>query len=102
MDGRILDPSHPIHKVTRLQNLESMTASGVNFVATYTASPICAPSRASMFTGRHVSSVEAWNNVKSLTADVSKHPPTEPDPYCATITGLGSKRCLELGKRQNV
>ena len=36
-----------------------------------TSAPICAPSRASMFTGRRTSSLEAWSNVKSLTGDVA-------------------------------
>merc|ERR1712048_1025934 len=102
MDGRVVDPSHPISRVARLPTLDRMAASGVNFVGAHADIPICAPSRASMFTGRRASSLQAWHNVKSLTADISEHPPTKPDPNCAQVVGLGPERCLELGKRQNV
>jgi arylsulfatase A-like enzyme len=55
-----------------------------------------------MFTGRRTSSIEAWSNVKSLTADVSEWPPQRPDPNCANIVGFSAQHCLELGRRQNV
>lgn len=102
MDGRVLDPRHQISRVAHMPHLEDLAASGVNFVNTYCNIPICAPSRASMFTGRRTSSIEAWSNTKSLTADVSHWPPTKADPNCAKMVGLGSERCLELGQRQNV
>eukprot|EP00929_Paragymnodinium_shiwhaense_P112062 TRINITY_DN80324_c0_g1_i1.p1 TRINITY_DN80324_c0_g1~~TRINITY_DN80324_c0_g1_i1.p1 ORF type:complete len:662 (+),score=71.85 TRINITY_DN80324_c0_g1_i1:201-1988(+) len=100
MDGRVLDPRHPISKVAHMPNLEAMMARGVNFVGAYTNAPLCAPSRASMFTGRRSSSLQAWSNVKPLLADVSEWPPTRPDPNCVSF--LGAERCLELGKKQNV
>eukprot|EP01047_Picozoa_sp_COSAG01_P079359 COSAG01_NODE_15025_length_1383_cov_55.083333_2_plen_352_part_01 len=101
MDGRTVDPSHPISKVTRKPNLEVMMERGTNFVGQYCNTPLCAPSRSSMFTGRRTSSIEAWSNIKSLMADVAD--PSKPDPVCAKIVGYGGATgCVELGRRQNV
>ena len=101
MDGRTVDPSHPISKVTRKPNLESMMARGINFVGQYCNTPLCAPSRSSMFTGRRTSSIEAWSNIKPLMADVGD--PSVPDPVCAKVVGYGGAAgCVELGRRQNV
>eukprot|EP00051_Salpingoeca_urceolata_P010478 m.128037 g.128037 ORF g.128037 m.128037 type:complete len:661 (+) comp16724_c3_seq2:61-2043(+) len=100
MDGRVLDPRHPLSKVTRMPHLERLASRGVNFVNTYTPNPLCAPSRASMWTGRRSSSIQAWSNVKSLMSLVED--PTRPDPICARVTGYGPDTCVELGKRQNV
>ena len=85
MDGRILDPSHPLSKVTRMPNLEKLAERGVNFVRMYAENPLCAPSRASTFTGRRTSSIRVWNNVKAITSVIDDH--NTPDPTCATVVG---------------
>lgn len=43
-------------------NLERLAESGVTFERTYCNSPLCAPSRASLVTGRYVSDVECFDN----------------------------------------
>ena len=68
MDGRVLDPRHPLSKVTRMPNLARLAARGVNFVGTYAENPLCAPSRASTFTGRRTSAIRVWNNVKAIAS----------------------------------
>jgi len=83
--GRVLDPTHPLSKVTKMPHLEALAARGVNFIRAYTVNPLCAPSRASTFTGRYASSIRAFSNVKSLTATIGS--PDEPDPICADIIG---------------
>ena len=50
MDGRVLDPSHPLSKVTKMPHLRKLAARGVNFVRGYCENPLCAPSRAGMHT----------------------------------------------------
>ena len=100
MDGRILDPAHPLSRVTSMPHLEALAARGVNFVRAYTANPICAPSRASTWTGRFTSSIRAFSNVKSLTATIGQ--PDLPDPDCASIIGYSAEWCVEQGRLANV
>ena len=45
MDGRVLDPTSPVHEALEMPNLRRLAAEGVNFVKTYAASPQCVPSR---------------------------------------------------------
>ena len=98
MDGRVLDPTHPLSKVTKMPHLEALAARGVNFIRAYTVNPLCAPSRASTFPGRYASSIRAFSNVKSLTATVGS--PDEPDPICADIIGCKSTALRLLPKPQ--
>lgn len=44
------------------QHIDSLAAAGVRFDCTTTASPVCAPARASMMTGRYVSDHGVWTN----------------------------------------
>ena len=85
MDGRVLDPSHPLSRVTSMSHLEALASRGVNFLRTYAENPLCAPSRASTFTGRRTSSIRTWNNVKALTTLIDA--PDEADAHCARIVG---------------
>ena len=100
MDGRVLDPSSPIWNVVEMPNLRNLVTEGINFVNNYCNSPLCAPSRASMWTGRYINNILAWSNVKSITATVDD--PTKPDPTCAKIVGYGAEWCVNMGKQQNI
>ena len=66
----------------------------------YCNSPLCAPSRSSMWTGRYVNNILTWSNVKSITATVDD--PSKPDPTCAKIIGYGDEWCVNMGKEQNI
>ena len=100
MDGRILDPRHPLSHVTAMPALRKLASRGINFVASYAENPLCAPSRASTFTGRRTSSIRTWNNVKALTTVIGQ--PSVSDPACAKIVGYGPTWCVAEGRRQNV
>ena len=64
MDGRIMGCAG--HPAASTPNLDRMAAEGVLFRDAYCNSPQCCPSRASMWSGKHVFSCEAWNNHKGL------------------------------------
>eukprot|EP01084_Bolivina_argentea_P075266 136452_1 len=100
MDGRVLDPSSSIWNVVEMPNLRALASEGINFVNNYCNSPLCAPSRSSMWTGRFINNILAWSNVKSITATVDD--PSKPDPICAKIIGYGSDWCVNMGKQQNI
>eukprot|EP01084_Bolivina_argentea_P249236 417130_1 len=100
MEGRVLDPSSPYWNIVEMPNLRSLASSGINFVNTYCNSPLCAPSRASMWAGRYVNNILAWSNSKSLAAQVED--PSKADPNCAQIIGYGEQWCIDMGKQQNV
>lgn len=48
--------------ITRTPNIDSIAASGTRFENAYTNSPLCVPSRASMFTSRYVHEIACWDN----------------------------------------
>ena len=48
--------------ITRTPHLDALASTGVRFQNTYTNSPLCAPARASMFTGRYVHEIGFWDN----------------------------------------
>ncbi len=48
--------------MTRTPNIDSISSDGVRFENAYTNSPLCVPSRASMFTSRYVHEIAAWDN----------------------------------------
>eukprot|EP00947_MAST-08B_sp_MAST-8B-sp1_P005624 g5624.t1 len=103
MDGRVLDPrtsgaAVPYFDIASMPHLEAMMSRGTTFVGHYCNNPLCAPSRASLFTGRRTSTIEAWSNVKALTVDVTD--PTQADPACASVPGYTAEICVEMGKRQ--
>eukprot|EP01084_Bolivina_argentea_P098730 177433_1 len=100
MDGRVMDPNNHLYNVVSLPNLRALAANGINFINTYTNSPLCAPSRASLWAGRYVHTIRTWSNSKSLAALVED--PTKPDPQCARVVGYGSQYCVEMGQKQNV
>ena len=47
---------------TRTPNLDRLAAGGTRFDAAYCTYPICAPSRASWFTGRYAHEIGCWDN----------------------------------------
>ena len=72
----LMSDSHPVfltgcygHPHARTPSLDALAARGAVFDAAYCPSPICAPSRAAMLTGRHVHTVEAWDNASPLRSD---------------------------------
>lgn len=56
-------------EVIRTPNIDQLAREGVVLDASYCGSPICAPSRASMMTGRYVHVHEVWDNAAPLRSD---------------------------------
>jgi arylsulfatase K len=54
------------HPAAHTPNMDRLAERGVLFTNTYCNSPQCCPSRASMWSGRYVHQVEAWNNYKGI------------------------------------
>jgi choline-sulfatase len=57
------------HGTVRTPSLDRLAADGVVFDAAYCASPLCAPSRAAMMTGRQITALECWDNAAPLRSD---------------------------------
>ncbi len=74
---------HPIVKAPTLQRLSD---EGVTFDAAYTNSPLCAPSRFVMMSGRLPSKIAAWDNAVDFSAEV----PT----FAHYLEHLGYRTCL--------
>jgi choline-sulfatase len=56
------------HEVVQAPNIESLAADGVVFESAYCPSPLCAPSRSSMLTGRLPSRIGVYDNAAELRA----------------------------------
>lgn len=56
------------HPLVKSPNIDALAGRGVRFDAAYTNCPICAPSRASMCSGRYVSNVGVYDNGAELPA----------------------------------
>ena len=72
----LMGDEHPVfmtgcygHRTVKTPALDGLASSGVVFDAAYCPSPICAPSRAAMMTGRHVHDIEVWDNAAPLRCD---------------------------------
>ena len=72
----LMSDEHPVfmtgcygHRSVKTLTIDSLAANGAVFDAAYCPSPICAPSRASMMTGRHVHTIEVWDNASPLRSD---------------------------------
>ena len=74
---------HPVVKAPQLQRLAD---EGVVFDAAYTNSPLCAPSRFVMMSGRLPSAIAAWDNAVEFSAEV----PT----FAHYLENLGYRTCL--------
>jgi choline-sulfatase len=57
------------HPLVRTPALQRLAEEGVVFDAAYCNAPICAPSRASFMTGKHVHRVGAWDNWTPFASD---------------------------------
>ncbi len=67
MDGRVMGCMG--HTAAHTPNLDRLASKGVLFKNAYTNSPQCCPSRASMWSGKYVHTIEAWNNYKGLSEE---------------------------------
>jgi choline-sulfatase len=56
------------HDVVQAPNLSALSAGGITFEAAYCPSPLCAPSRAAMLTGRYASRIGVFDNAAELPA----------------------------------
>lgn len=72
----IMSDEHPVfmtgcygHKQVKSPAIDSLAARGSTFDAAYCPSPICAPSRAAIMTGRHIHTIEVWDNAAPLRCD---------------------------------
>ena len=57
------------HPLVRTPNLDRLAARGVRFTSAYVQTPLCVPSRASLFTGRYPQLHRATNNLCELPED---------------------------------
>ncbi|MCI8622797.1 MAG: sulfatase-like hydrolase/transferase [Provencibacterium sp.] len=69
--------------ILKTPNLDRLAAEGVVFDRCYSTCPVCAPARASFFTGRYVGRIGTWDNST---------------PYDGTVEGI-SHRLNKHGKR---
>jgi choline-sulfatase len=58
------------HHVVQAPTLSALADRGVTFEAAYCPSPLCAPSRAAMLTGRYASRIDVFDNAAELPASV--------------------------------
>ena len=67
MDGRLMGCAGRPEAWT--PNLDRMAQRGARFANAYCNSPQCCPSRASMWSGKHIHTIGAWNNHTGLDPD---------------------------------
>jgi choline-sulfatase len=72
----LMGDQHPVfmtgcygHSVVKTPTMDGIADQGITFDAAYCPSPLCAPSRAAMMTGRYPSVVEVWDNASPLRSD---------------------------------
>jgi choline-sulfatase len=70
MADQMAAPALPVygHRIVQAPHLQRLAARSVVFDAAYCNSPICAPSRFSMLTGRLPSAIDAFDNASELPA----------------------------------
>ena len=74
------------HRLVKTPAIDKLAEEGVVFDAAYTNSPLCAPSRFVMMSGRLPSSISAWDNA----ADFSSEIPT----FAHYLAAEGYRTCL--------
>ena len=57
------------HPVVKTPNLDRLVREGVRFDAAYSSCPLCAPARASLMTGRHVSNIRSFDNASAFDSE---------------------------------
>ena len=72
----LMGDEHPVfmtgcygHRSVKTPHIDRLADRGTVFDAAYCPSPICAPSRAAMLAGRHVHSIEVWDNASPFRSD---------------------------------
>jgi len=58
------------NRIAKTPHIDALAASGVVFESFYCNSPLCAPSRFSFLSGRHVSAIGAYDNAAEFPAQV--------------------------------
>ncbi len=58
------------NKIAKTPHIDALAAAGVVFESFYCNSPLCAPSRFSMLSGRQISAIGAYDNAAEFPADV--------------------------------
>ena len=56
------------HRIVKAPHISALADRGSLFENAYTNFPLCAPSRASLLTGRYSSAVGVWDNATELAA----------------------------------
>ena len=74
------------HPIVHAPTLHRLSEEGVTFDAAYTNSPLCAPSRFVMMSGRLPSNIAAWDNAVEFSAEV----PT----FAHYLEAAGYRTCL--------
>jgi len=74
------------HKIVKAPTISKLAEEGVVFDSAYTNSPLCAPSRFVMMSGRLPSQIAAWDNAVEFSAEV----PT----FSHYLSSLGYRTCL--------
>lgn len=74
------------HRIVKTPNIDGLAERGVVFDAAYTNSPLCAPSRFVMMSGRMPSQIDAWDNAVEFSAEV----PT----FAHYLASQGYQSCL--------
>ena len=91
MADQLAAPALPLHghPLVKAPRIEALAAQGVVFDAAYCNSPLCAPSRFSMLSGRLPSEIGAYDNAAEFPATV---------PTFAHMLRLGGYRTVLSGK----
>ncbi|MDJ0983021.1 MAG: sulfatase-like hydrolase/transferase, partial [Kiloniellales bacterium] len=91
MADQLAAPALPAygHKVVKAPHIQGLAERGVVFDAAYCNSPLCAPSRFSMLSGRLPSDIGAYDNAAEFPATV---------PTFAHMLRLGGYRTILSGK----
>ena len=58
------------NRIAKTPHIDALAAGGVLFESFYCNSPLCAPSRFSLLSGRHISAIGAYDNAAELPAQV--------------------------------
>ena len=74
------------HPVVKTPNIDQLAGSGVVFESAYTNSPLCAPSRFVMMSGRLPSKIAAWDNASEF--------PSEIPTFAHYLAAEGYRTCL--------